>query len=759
MKSGIALAVCLDDTAKFDHVINHFRTHPASGLTNTLPIGVMGETGRDAGHGQGDLYGKAFVAEVAWKQGVDLFSESDNRLLAVGEYYARNTLVWDNPFVPFGTIDYNYYDNAEGPYTASRAMLYILQNAYKNRFGLPTPWIDQKLQEQPVDAENWMFAKAADFTAATPPPAVVRPEVSLASSGLTLTTLGTQTAGRGASYSNGVWTMTGLGNSVWTGVGGSDDCQFAYRTMTGDCAIVAKVTSFTFSGNNNGKAGLMIRDNLSAAVSQRAWVGVLPAATNTMESRNDGWTETWGGSNWSRRSQPLPPGMPYWLKIERRGRHINSYTSQDGTSWAAQVSSYYGNLPATVHVGLFLCSGTATAQTATFANVAFTGGAGGLVTAPAAPAAIFASGSANAITVRWLPSFGATSYRLLRSTNPNSGWATLADNLPTTKTSYVDTTAVVGTTYYYAARAINSVGNATSAAFAASRPPSPLVNLAFGGTAADDKNSVASNTANGFDRNSGSLWFHQGTTGWLQYDFGAGNAQVVKRYTVNSTYLIPARDPRDWQFQASNDGANWTTLDSQSAQSFAVLHQQKAYGLSNSTAYRFYRFNVTANNGDAEFLHIGDLGLWGDTGRTVPDGRYRVASRKSNKVLDLVNGGTADGTDAIQWGWNAGNDQKWDLVHLGNGQYKLTGVASGKLLEVTNASASNGAVVQIWPSNNHNCQKWTVTPSGDGFFKLLNVNSGKAADVGSGSTADGAGVIQWTYGAADNQQWRFSIAP
>jgi hypothetical protein len=757
MKSGIALAVCLDDAAKFDHVINHFRTHPASGLTNTLPIGVMGETGRDAGHGQGDLYGKAFVAEVAWKQGIDLFSELDNRLLAVGEYYARNTLVFDNPFVPFGTIDYNYYDNAEGPYTANRAMLYILQNAYKNRFGLATPWIDRKLQEQPVDAENWMFAKAADFTTATPPPAVVRPAVSLASSGLTLTTLGSLTAGRGASYANGVWTVTGLGNNVWTD--GADDCQFVYRQMTGDCAIVAQVTSSQFP-NGQTKAGLMIRDNLTAAISQRAWVGIVPnPAGMLMESRAAGWTENWGGSNWAKRSQALPLGLPYWLKIERRGQTISSYTSQDGTSWATQGSSFYGNLPSTTYIGLFVTSGTTTPNTATFANVAFTGGTGGLVTAPAAPAALFASGSNKAITVRWLPSFGATSYRLLRSTNLNSGWATLADNLPTTKTSYVDTSAVAGVTYYYAARAINAVGNGTSPAFGASLLPSAMVNLAFGGTATDDKNSVASNNANGFDQNSGSHWFHQGTTGWLQYDFGAGGAQVVKRYTVNATYFLPERDPKDWQFLASNDGANWTTLDLQSGQSFTVLHQQKTYNLSNTTAYRFYRFNVTANNGSPDFLHIGDLGLWGDTGRTLPDGRYRVAGRRSKKVLDLVNGGTADGTDAIQWGWNGGNDQKWDLVHLGNGQYKLTGVASGKLLEVVNASAADGAVLQIWPSNNHNCQKWTVTPAGDGFFKLLNVNSGKAADVSSGSTADGAAIIQWTYGGADNQQWRMSTAP
>jgi hypothetical protein len=182
------------------------------------------------------------------------------------------------------------------------------------------------------------------------------------------------------------------------------------------------------------------------------------------------------------------------------------------------------------------------------------------------------------------------------------------------------------------------------------------------------------------------------------------------------------------------------------------------YDLGNTTAYRYYRLDITANNG-ATGVAVAELALWGNTGRTLPDGTYRIVSRKSNKVIDLSNSGTTDGTDAVQWGWGGGNSQKWNITHLANGQYQLQGVASGKLLEVTNASTADGAVIQIWPSNNNNCQKWTITPAGDGRFKLLNVNSGKAADVASGSTADGALIIQWPYGGGDNQQWSLSIAP
>jgi regulation of enolase protein 1 (concanavalin A-like superfamily) len=753
MMAGICIAAFCDDTAKFNHVIDNFRTVPSSGLLNTLATGEMGETGRDEGHSYGDLLGYAVLCQVAWNQGIDLFSELDNRLLACGEYYARNTLVRDNPFVPFGTIDATYFGNNSYDFTPSSTALCIIQNAYKNRKGLPTPWIGRKLQELTVD---FMSAKTADFTTATPPAAADRPAVSLASSGLTLTTLGTQTAGRSLSYANGVWTLTGLGNDVWNDV--NDDCQFAYQAMTGDCALVARLTSSQYLSAST-KAGLMLRDNLSATVSQRAWIEIGGDTNKAMQSRQTGWTDIWGGSNRKTRTETLPPGLPYWLKIERRGGLINTYTSQDGTSWTAVLNAYYANLPSTVYIGLFICSASTSTTTATFDRVAFTGGSGGLVTTPAAPASVFAAGSGRAITVRWLPSFGATSYNVLRSTTSGSGYAAIASNLSASTTSYVDTSAAAGTTYYYVVQAANSAGTSgNSPQFGDARIPVPMVNLAFGGTANDSSNN-SSNAAYAFDRNPGSQWFYQQTTGWLSYDFGANNAQVVKRYTLAEPDNLTTRNPKDWQFQASQDGTTWTTLDTQSNQSFVYLFRPLTYNISNTTAYRYYRLNITANNGYAYAVHVGELGLWGDSGHTIPDGTYNVVSRYSNKPMAALSGGTANGTQLVQWSPGGGNEQKWTFTSLGNGQYKVTGVAGGRVMNVSGNSGSNGANLILWDWNNANNEKWTITPIDDGYFKMTAVHSGKVADVEGPSTANGAVVHQWSYVGALNQQWSFTLAP
>ena len=302
--------------------------------------------------------------------------------------------------------------------------------------------------------------------------------------------------------------------------------------------------------------------------------------------------------------------------------------------------------------------------------MAFTGGSGGLVTTPAAPAAVLAVGAGKAITVRWLPSFGATAYNLLRSTTSGTGYTIIASNLSTATTSYVDTTVAAGTTYYYVVQAVNSAGTSgNSPQFGDSLLPAPMVNLAFSGTAtASSYTQSIEAPGKAFDSDPGSKWFATAPTGWLQYDFGAGNGQVVKRYTVTSAD-VATRDPENWTFLGSQDGSHWTTLDSQSNQFFANRLQQNTYNIGNTTAYRYYQLNITAGNG-ATGVAVAELGLWGDGGHTIPDARYRLVSRNSNKVMDVTGGATTNGAPLVQQTYNGSNSQQWE--HYLAGQWPVS---------------------------------------------------------------------------------------
>lgn len=95
------------------------------------------------------------------------------------------------------------------------------------------------------------------------------------------------------------------------------------------------------------------------------------------------------------------------------------------------------------------------------------------------------------------------------------------------------------------------------------------------------------------------LSFNYNPNFWFQLQFPT--AQVVNEYTFTSGNDSPSRDPKDWNFEGSNDGTNWTVLDSRTGQTFAGRQQTVSYTFSNNTPYIYYRVNVTANNGDGLF--------------------------------------------------------------------------------------------------------------------------------------------------------------
>jgi len=82
---------------------------------------------------------------------------------------------------------------------------------------------------------------------------------------------------------------------------------------------------------------------------------------------------------------------------------------------------------------------------------------------------------------------------------------------------------------------------------------------------------------------------------------------TVVRYDLTSANDVPGRDPKNWQFQGSQDGNAWTTLDTRAGETFPSRYQTKQYSISNSTAYAYYRLNITGNNGDASGLQLAEM--------------------------------------------------------------------------------------------------------------------------------------------------------
>lgn len=106
------------------------------------------------------------------------------------------------------------------------------------------------------------------------------------------------------------------------------------------------------------------------------------------------------------------------------------------------------------------------------------------------------------------------------------------------------------------------------------------------------------------------------TTGIITVDLGEDNEHIVTGYNLLQQFAanFHPRMPKNWTFDGSNDNSNWTTLDTQSNITTWVYNSMKEFAFSNSDAYRYYRLNITANNGHATLLCIGAIQLLGYSG-------------------------------------------------------------------------------------------------------------------------------------------------
>ncbi|RFS21855.1 hypothetical protein DVR12_14465 [Chitinophaga silvatica] len=122
-------------------------------------------------------------------------------------------------------------------------------------------------------------------------------------------------------------------------------------------------------------------------------------------------------------------------------------------------------------------------------------------------------------------------------------------------------------------------------------------------TVSKENNSGASSTEGSsklIDNNYSTKFFvNSVTTVSLQLLFST--AQTVKSYTLTSGNDAIDRDPKNWELRGSNDGNTWTTLNTQTNQTFSARNQTRQFTISNSTAYKYYGIFVSATNGSPDF--------------------------------------------------------------------------------------------------------------------------------------------------------------
>ena len=90
-------------------------------------------------------------------------------------------------------------------------------------------------------------------------------------------------------------------------------------------------------------------------------------------------------------------------------------------------------------------------------------------------------------------------------------------------------------------------------------------------------------------------WATSGSSGWLQAEL-SGSVQVWKYSLtgINDT----SRAPKDWEILASDDGVNYTVIDTQSGVTGWGAYETREFQINDTGSYRFFKINLLDNNGN-----------------------------------------------------------------------------------------------------------------------------------------------------------------
>jgi hypothetical protein len=160
-----------------------------------------------------------------------------------------------------------------------------------------------------------------------------------------------------ATFDGQTFSVTGSGLDIW---GTSDQFGYAYRPLTGDGSIIARVASI----QNVAvwvKAGLMIRE-MPTPDSAHAFVLVSSGKGVAFQRR-----EATGGE--SVNTAGSASRAPRWIKLARAGNIFTAYESADGITWTT-IGTDVIPMANTVYVGLAVTSHTlGSSATCTFDHV------------------------------------------------------------------------------------------------------------------------------------------------------------------------------------------------------------------------------------------------------------------------------------------------------------------------------------------------------------------------------------------------------
>ncbi|WP_412538293.1 RICIN domain-containing protein [Longispora sp. K20-0274] len=290
-------------------------------------------------------------------------------------------------------------------------------------------------------------------------------------------------------------------------------------------------------------------------------------------------------------------------------------------------------------------------------------------------------------------------------------------------------------------------------------PAGDPANLALGRPASQSSTKAGGEAARAVDGNTDGGYFTGSVTHtaetvpepypWWQVDLGS--SQPIGTVNVfNRTDCCANRLADYWLFVSDTpfDTAKSPAQQAATAGVWSAHQTTQAAGPTTVTVGRPGRYALVQQS-TATILSLAEVEV-----RSTLAGTYTATNAGSGRALDNP-GGSATGTQLVQWTPNGGAHQKWRLTAGADGTYTIVNVASGLCVDVSGGSTAAGAAVIQWTCHGGTNQKWVLARVGAGY-RITARNSGLVLSVAS--TAEGAPVTQQPDTGAALQLWNLATA-
>lgn len=219
------------------------------------------------------------------------------------------------------------------------------------------------------------------------------------------------------------------------------------------------------------------------------------------------------------------------------------------------------------------------------------------------------------------------------------------------------------------------------------------------------------------------------------------NGTKIQTYTSNGSFA------QKYQLKYVGDGY-YNILAVNSNMALDV----RAGGTADGTVVQLYAANSTLSSQ-----------LWKPVG--AGGGYFYFMSKCNGKVLDIYGGSSANNAPVQMYGCNGTNAQRFTLQGtpvIADGTYTIaSALKSDMVLDVEGGSTADGAAIQIYTSNNTSAQKFTIKHVGSGYYTIVSLRSNKALDVVNSAinSSTGLGAVQqWATHGGAAQKWKAHVS-